>query len=115
MIETVFSWDTKLSADTVEWCPNKGYEHFFALGTYQVEKDDQKDSFTDDQRYGKLYLFEDKSDQVGFQLVDEIETRAILDMKWSSSSLVMVPSYKIQVELASLGSIQFQTNFMITI
>ena len=91
MIETVFSWDTKLSADTVEWCPNKGYEHFFALGTYQVEKDEQKDSFTDEQRYGKLYLFEDKAEQGGFHLVDEIDTRAILDMKWSLSSLVMVP------------------------
>ena len=40
MIETVFTWDTKLSADTVEWCPNEGYEQYFALGTYQVEKDE---------------------------------------------------------------------------
>ena len=40
----------------------------------------------------KLYLFEDKAVQGGFHLVDEIDTRAILDMKWSLSSLVMVLS-----------------------
>ena len=68
MIETLFSWDTKLSADTVEWCPNEGYEHYFALGTYQVEKDDQGESFTDQQRHGKLYLFEDKGEKDGIQV-----------------------------------------------
>ena len=28
MTETVFSWDTKLSADTVEWCPNEGQREY---------------------------------------------------------------------------------------
>ena len=68
MIETVFTWDTKLSADTIEWCPNEGYEQYFALGTYQVEKDEQKESFTDEQRYGKLHLFESKAEQNEFQV-----------------------------------------------
>ena len=68
MIETVFTWDTKLSADTVEWCPSEGYEQYFALGTYQVEKDEQKESFTDEQRYGKLHLFESNGEQNDFQV-----------------------------------------------
>ena len=46
----------------------EGYEQFFALGTYQVEKDESKESFTDDQRYGKLHLFESKLETNDFQV-----------------------------------------------
>ena len=72
--ETVFSWDTKLSADSAEW-----YENILAIGTYQVDKSDQ-DKFTDKQRHGSILLF--KSFEDSFELIKTIETGAILDMKW---------------------------------
>jgi hypothetical protein len=33
---TAFSFDTELSADSVEWCPIKGHTDVLAVGTYQV-------------------------------------------------------------------------------
>ena len=35
-ISTAFSFDTELSADSVEWCPIKGHTDMLAVGTYQV-------------------------------------------------------------------------------
>ena len=54
--KTLFSFDTKLSADSVEWCPHSGFEKILAVGTYQVDKS-ENDKFNDTQRYGRLYLF----------------------------------------------------------
>jgi hypothetical protein len=35
-IKTTFTFDTELSADSVEWCPIPGYTDLLAVGTYQV-------------------------------------------------------------------------------
>ena len=56
LAKTLFSYDTKLSADSVEWCPHSGSEDILAVGTYQVNKS-ENDKFDDTQRYGRLYLF----------------------------------------------------------
>ena len=55
--KTLFSFDTKLSADTVEWCPLAGFENILIVGTYQVNKSDNE-VFDDTQRYGRIYVFQ---------------------------------------------------------
>ena len=55
--KTLFSFDTKLSADTVEWCPHSGFENILIVGTYQVNKSDNE-VFDDAQRYGRIYVFQ---------------------------------------------------------
>lgn len=65
-ISTQFSFDTKLSADSVEWCPNPGHENLLAVGTYQVQKDEAQE-FSDDQRFGRIYLFVE--DQENYEVV----------------------------------------------
>lgn len=32
-------WDTKLTADTVEWCPAPGHEGIAACGAYQLDEE----------------------------------------------------------------------------
>ena len=58
--QTIFTFDTKLSADSVEWCPHSGCENLLALGTYQVDKKDNE-SFDDSQRHGRLYLIKEEN------------------------------------------------------
>lgn len=42
-IETLQTWNTGLSADSLEWCPVEKYQHIFVCGTYQLtEKDGKK-------------------------------------------------------------------------
>ena len=55
--KTLFSFDTKLSADTVEWCPHFGFENILVVGSYQVNKSDNE-VFDDTQRYGRIYVFQ---------------------------------------------------------
>ena len=35
-VTTTFSFDTELSADSVEWCPLQGLSDLLVVGTYQV-------------------------------------------------------------------------------
>ena len=35
-IKTTFTFDTELSADSVEWCPIPEFSDLLAVGTYQV-------------------------------------------------------------------------------
>ena len=42
---TLCSLDTGYYADTVEWCPVKGFESYLVCGTYQLlEKNDRDDN-----------------------------------------------------------------------
>ena len=78
LAKTLFSYDTKLSADSVEWCPHSGYEDILAVGTYQVNKS-ENDKFDDTQRYGRLYLFkcQNSTYEVSSQLRKIRETIAV--------------------------------------
>ena len=78
--KTIHVWDTELSADSVEWCPNDGYENLFAVGTYQVEKDVDSETFSSSQRSGKISLhrIDDK-----LSLLETLDVAAVLDMKWA--------------------------------
>ena len=84
--KTLFSFETKLSPDTVEWCPHSGFENILVVGSYQVNKSDNQ-VFDDTQRYGRIHVIrcefsKDNMENSTFWVIQEIETRAILDMKW---------------------------------
>ena len=77
--KTVHTWDTELSADSVEWCPCDGYQNIIAVGTYQVQTSDNSE-FSTSQRHGRIYLHSvDKC----FVLLQTLNVAAVLDMKWS--------------------------------
>ena len=78
--QTLHTWDTELSADSVEWCPNKGYENILAVGTYQVEKSDDSETFSSSQRSGKITLHKIDNDLI---LLQTLNVAAVLDMKWA--------------------------------
>ncbi|KAI5613054.1 diphthine methyltransferase isoform X2 [Silurus asotus] len=79
-------FDTELSADTVEWCPLPQYAHILACGTYQLQKDDEKNP----SRIGRLYLFQFDQQQSFIPPLTEIQrtdTPAILDLKWCHTEM----------------------------
>ena len=80
MYSTIHTWDSELSADSVEWCPCEGYEHLLAVGTYQVNKSESSEVFSSDQRHGRITLHSVNENRV---LVQTISVEAVLDMKWS--------------------------------
>ena len=53
---TIHTWDTELSADSVEWCPFDGYENILAVGTYHLQKSDDSEVFSASQRHGRISL-----------------------------------------------------------
>ncbi|XP_053336863.1 diphthine methyltransferase isoform X2 [Clarias gariepinus] len=83
-------FDTELSADTVEWCPLPHYAHILACGTYQLQKDDEKNT----SRTGRLYLFQFDQQQCfspPLTEIQRIDTPAILDLKWCHTELFERP------------------------
>lgn len=82
-IQTLDSWDTKYSADTVEWCPTSGFLDILALGTYQVDKSEEE-TFSASQRRGRIYIHQVKDQKL--VLKKQLETSAILDMRWHPQS-----------------------------
>lgn len=56
---TLCSLDTRYYADTVEWCPIKGFENYLVCGTYQLlEKISTSDSQSDSNiRVGNVQLY----------------------------------------------------------
>lgn len=79
-IETLHSFDTEYSADSVEWCHQSDHQQIFAVGTYQLEEKEASSSTT--VRKGRIYLFsfDDQSNElIKFQ---QLETDAVLDQTW---------------------------------
>ena len=62
--ETTFSWDSELSADSVEFCPIEGHRDIVVVGTYFVSASDA-DTFSPSQRRGRIYLMELKHHHQG--------------------------------------------------
>ena len=54
---TIYSWDSELSADSVEFCPIEGHRDILVVGTYFVSASDA-DTFSPSQRRGRIYLME---------------------------------------------------------
>ncbi|KAI7898824.1 WD40-repeat-containing domain protein [Cokeromyces recurvatus] len=75
--QSIASFDTVYSADSVEFCPFNDHAQYLAVGTYQLT-DEQQDKVRI--RKGKTYIFDVTKPLVPKQV---IETPAVLDMKWS--------------------------------
>ncbi|ORX43321.1 WD repeat-containing protein 85-like protein [Hesseltinella vesiculosa] len=80
------SFDTRYSADSVEFCPFEGNTQYLVCGTYQLMSNENEQM-----RKGKLYLFEvhperaDQSDKLKLQQC--LDLAAVLDIKWCHSLL----------------------------
>ena len=81
--KTIHTWDTELSADSVEWCPNIGYESILAVGTYQVQKSEESETFSGSQRSGRITIHKVDEQQIRLQTLN---VAAVLDMKWAPAS-----------------------------
>ena len=101
---TTFSWDSELSADSVEFCPVTGYQDILVVGTYSVTSSDA-DSFSPSQRKGRVYLAQLKDNRT-LEVIQTLDTDAVLDMKWShsvmSQPLVAVADAKGTVSIYAL-------------
>jgi diphthamide biosynthesis protein 7 len=94
-IQTLHTWDTEYSADSVEWCPIAPYQSVFVCGTYQLaqtenteancsinqERSEESAVCNPCNRLGRLYLFAVDSAK-GLCLLQTLEMAAILDCKW---------------------------------
>ncbi|XP_075155113.1 diphthine methyltransferase isoform X2 [Haematobia irritans] len=103
-IQLIHSVDTEYSADSVEWCPHPGYNNLFVCGTYQLKEktEDNPGETPVCQRKGRIYLYEFDTNLETLVELDRIETAAILDMKWLSSSNNELP---ILAAATALGNI----------
>ncbi|XP_076293228.1 diphthine methyltransferase [Lasioglossum baleicum] len=83
MFYNLDSFDTELSADSVEWCPSDSHKNIFVCGTYQLIKDNElKVDIAKTKRFGRIYMF--KVDGEGhLTLLQKLEVPAVLDMKWA--------------------------------
>lgn len=68
---------TEFSPDSVEWCHAESYRDILACGTYKLNEGDK----TSCKRNGKIYLLR-LINEGKLELIQQIETLAILDMKW---------------------------------
>ncbi|XP_066941751.1 diphthine methyltransferase [Macrobrachium rosenbergii] len=95
-VNKLFSWDTEYSADSSEFCPIENYHNYLAVGTYQLadkQNEEASSSLSQEEtdipkeRLGRLYLKHLRTDEKKLVLVQQIETEAILDMKWCQHRL----------------------------
>lgn len=92
-IETLKTFDTVYSADSVEWCPLEGYQNYFVVGTYQLQENEKESKASSSTiRKGKIYLFCYQEANNELKLCDTIETDAILDQKWFNDYLIATTS-----------------------
>ena len=88
MLKTMETFDTEFSADSVEWCPAKGFEDLMACGTYQLTaQNDIRYSNPDskNKRIGRIYLLRSNVKEVhlGLKLLQKLDVAAVLDMRWA--------------------------------
>mmetsp|Transcript_12189 Transcript_12189/g.16844 ORF Transcript_12189/g.16844 Transcript_12189/m.16844 type:complete len:352 (+) Transcript_12189:123-1178(+) len=81
--QTFFSKQTKLNADSIEFCPQFD-PSLFACGTYQLIEQKEGEQ-TSQKKVGCLYLFQlfESDNNLEFRELQAIDTSAILDLKWS--------------------------------
>lgn len=103
-IETLDTFDTVYSADSVEW-NNDG---FFVTGTYQLEERDDEAS-SKSTRKGRIYLFE-IDENLRLKKIQQIETEAILDQKWYMEKFLLTATSlgKVQVYNFHENSLEFK-------
>ncbi|KAF8707785.1 P-loop containing nucleoside triphosphate hydrolase protein, partial [Rhizoctonia solani] len=107
---TIFSLDTELPADSVEFCPREGLYDILVCGTYNLVKNDEgekeagHESKKPQERNGRCLVYEFDEASMGLKEMQRIETAAILDVKWSYSQGVANPMLAFA---ESVGRIQF--------
>lgn len=85
MFTTLDTFDTKYSADSVEWCPAEGFNDLFVCGTYQLvpgEESGSSETRNVQTRLGRIFLFR-VIQEGALSLEQTLETAAVLDMKWA--------------------------------
>ncbi|XP_008545062.1 diphthine methyltransferase [Microplitis demolitor] len=86
MFKTLETFDTEFSADSVEWCPIKGFKDLFVCGTYQLFPEESSDSSvtksSGQKRLGRIFLFKIRAPGK-LKLLQQLEVPAVLDMKWA--------------------------------
>jgi diphthamide biosynthesis protein 7 len=103
-------FDTEYSADSVEFCPIKGFQQNYVIGTYQVENNKEDQNYS---RKGRIYL----KSTINTELIQSIETSAVLDIKWSqnliknspflcSSTETEIDIYSLKDKLSLITSVQ---------
>ncbi|OAD54958.1 WD repeat-containing protein 85, partial [Eufriesea mexicana] len=80
MFRTLDTFDTELSADSVEWCPINSFNNIFVCGTYQL-LEGHINSLSQ-KRLGAVYLFQ-VIQNGHLVLLQKLEVPAVLDMKWA--------------------------------
>jgi len=88
---TMDTFDTELSADSVEWCPIEPFRNIFVCGTYKLIEDESKEIKEQNEtreRIGRIYLFSvigqtDNKENKRLLLLQHIECPGVLDMKWT--------------------------------
>ncbi|EGI62101.1 PREDICTED: diphthamide biosynthesis protein 7 [Acromyrmex echinatior] len=78
-VRTLATFDTKFPADTVEWCPVEPYRNVLTCGTYELNKNEPNTKST--YRQGQILLLR-ITNGGELELLQQVCTSAILDMKW---------------------------------
>ncbi|CAB0032241.1 unnamed protein product [Trichogramma brassicae] len=84
MFKTLQTFDTELSADSVEWCPHENFADIMVCGTYELKVEDEGGSKRE--RIGRIYLMKLNEQRSGLDVLQTIEVSAVLDMKWSRTT-----------------------------
>lgn len=105
-ISKIAQIDTKLNADSVEWCPTN--PPYFVCGTYQliegITGSDTLKSSENNSRIGSIILFKYDSAKKSVTKLQTIYTAAVTDMKWynaSGESLLAVTGSSGKIDLYS--------------
>lgn len=88
---SLFQFETKYFADSVEWCPEG---NFLSCGNYQL---DEASSPDDTKRKGCLYLIEIIADKI--QIHHEVECAGVLDQKWLNPNTLGVANSAGQLQI----------------
>lgn len=100
-IETLQTFDTIYSADSVEWCQDVEHENYFVVGTYQLEEKDANDS-SNNLRKGRIYLFHYDEDINVLTECQQLELpEAVLDQKWMVSQPKFLETFNLEPLLSS--------------
>jgi hypothetical protein len=92
-VDTLHTFDTKLCADSVEFCPSiTSSSEYFVCGTYQLSQHEGAETSNEHVKSGNIQLFKllqhgddekgDKTTNVDVIDCGAISTNAILDLKW---------------------------------
>lgn len=100
--QDLFEFDTKLTADVVDWrpgCSEESSENILASGTYYLDKEKN-------QRLGRLYLLRVNFQENKLDVVNELEfeNAGILDLKWIDANRLLTIDSNNHLKILSYDS-----------